>query len=336
MTDSGAPDDKHPAEPVPPPAEPGDTASADPDFDDAGHDLDDPDGDDDPDGVDGEDDAPEVSQAPGRFRGGALVAALAVGVVLGLIAGAAPGLLRHSARSSAAPKPSSSTAPSVAPSAGTCTWYDRAESTVKVGRPATDVPHSGLATLTIVTDAGTIVVAMDAGRTPCAIAAVAHLASHGYYPHDTCDRGPTSLQCGSRRPDFAWAHEDSARYPRVLVSQSYQVTLPCAGPKDLCDKVTGPPTTVTSVSEDAVVPRGAVLLTAAAGNGGAIGGTGFTFRAGGLGDGIDNGSFVICLRETRLPAESTPLGTVTSGLDILDRWVGGHTGQLVSVSVTYG
>jgi hypothetical protein len=121
----------------------------------------------------------------------------------------------------------------------------------------------------------------------------------------------------------------------VIVSQSFQVTIPCEGlPKQVCDKSKGP-TTITSVTEQAVVPRGAVMLTAAIGGAPETGG-GFTFHAGGLADGIDSGSFVICPREARVAANSTPIGTVTSGMEIVDGWAGGHAEQIVSVSVSYG
>ena len=346
MNPSEIPDDR-PADASDDAPAPGGSAAGTPDDDEPdGEELTDnePDDDelDDDESDGGEDDDEDVGRAPARFRSGALIAALAVGVVLGLLAGVLPGRLHRSAQSSAAPSasPTRTAPPTAAPSPGTCTWYDRADSTIKVGRPATTgVPHSGPATLTIVTDTGTIVVAMDAGRTPCAIAAVAHLASHGYYAQDTCDRAATGLQCGTRRPDFAWTHEDSGRYPRVLVSQSFQVALPCDGlPKEVCDKSKGAVTTITSVTEQAVVPRGAVVLTAApaGANSSGVAFGAYAFAGGGATDGIDGGGFMICPREARVPAEATPIGMVTSGLEIVDAWAGGRYGRIVSVSVTYG
>jgi peptidyl-prolyl cis-trans isomerase B (cyclophilin B) len=73
----------------------------------------------------------------------------------------------------------------------------------EVGKPATDVPKSGKQTLTLDTTQGVIEIQMDVGAAPCTSASMAYLASQKFFDGSKCHREVTDgfkiLQCGDPR-----------------------------------------------------------------------------------------------------------------------------------------
>lgn len=90
----------------------------------------------------------------------------------------------------------------------TCVWNTPAntQSLTDVGKPPTSgEPRSGTETMTITTDQGTITVALDLDKAPCAAASFSYLASKNFFDNTKCHRLTTSgsyvLQCGDPMGD---------------------------------------------------------------------------------------------------------------------------------------
>ncbi len=103
------------------------------------------------------------------------------------------------------PNPQLSTAPSTGASAPAPAPSGSALPTNKNLRdtgtpPSTNLPHAGTETMTIATNQGTITVALDVKNAPCAAASMSYLAGKGYFSNSPCHRLTNDniyiLQCG--------------------------------------------------------------------------------------------------------------------------------------------
>jgi peptidyl-prolyl cis-trans isomerase B (cyclophilin B) len=230
------------------------------------------------------------------------------------------------------PVPSPTRSPRPSPTA--CTWLPPALDNPNlrdVGTPpATGEHRSGRATMTIVTNRGTIVVAMDAARTPCAIASFAYLTGWHFFDNSSCHRlvddGPLHvLQCGdpggtgAGGPRYRFADENLDGVPThlELPTTTPPTTAPPApspsGPW-LCP-VNAPchptPSPSPAPTPEAVpyYPRGMVAM---ANSGPDTNGSQF---------------FFVTQYTTDIGGRYEPFGTVTSGMDVIDAIaIGGDDG----------
>lgn len=110
----------------------------------------------------------------------------------------------------------------------TCDWHAAPDSRFRkdVGQPPPRARAFGHATMTLVTNLGTIVVEMDASRTPCAIASFRYLAARHFFDETTCYRlvdlgelqflecgDPTAIGLGG--PGYQFPDESSAAQTRI-------------------------------------------------------------------------------------------------------------------------
>ncbi|HEY1485348.1 MAG TPA: peptidylprolyl isomerase [Micromonosporaceae bacterium] len=190
-----------------------------------------------------------------------------------------------------------------------CTWGPPGNpSAPKTGTPAATVPNSGAATMTIVTNRGSIVIKVDRGQTPCTVASFAYLAGKHFFDKTPCHRLTTNgiyvLQCGD---------------PTGTGTGGPAYTIPDEGL---------PPDT----SAPKTYPRGSVAMA-------------------NTGQPNSGGSqFFLVYKDSPLTAAYTQFGTITSGLDLLDKIAAaGDTGsngpgdgapkesvQILSMTVTAG
>jgi peptidyl-prolyl cis-trans isomerase B (cyclophilin B) len=96
----------------------------------------------------------------------------------------------------AAATPTPTTAAAAAP--GPCAWNESAgEFAADTGVPPAGEPREGTQAMTVTTNQGEIVVAMDLAASPCVAASFSHLAGQQFYDGVYCHRMfPGMLQCG--------------------------------------------------------------------------------------------------------------------------------------------
>lgn len=233
--------------------------------------------------------------APGRSKRGLVIGLVAAAAVLVLcclpVAGfGAYSLIARSADDEPRTEPvlptwttaSAPSAPSGAPSASTaaqCAWSARpaAPDTKDVGTPPATVATAGKPVMTLVTNLGTITIALDRAATPCTVASFAHLAGKGYFAGTSCHRLTTDgifvLQCGD--PSGTGRGGPAYQFPD----------------ENLANIVTP-------------YPRGNVAMANA-------------------GPGTNGSQFFLNYNASPLPKSYTQFGTVTSGMEIIDRVVAG-------------
>jgi cyclophilin family peptidyl-prolyl cis-trans isomerase len=284
-----------------------------------------------------------------------VVPALAIGLVAGLLVGAvlwAVGPVRHTAAGAARPTVPTAPVPSPTAPPGSCHWYprpvdqpgylasgpdpDKPRRIVTVGSPAAGEHRAGPATLTITTNHGTVVIAMDTGLTPCTVASVAHLAAKQFFANAPCITSGPITTCGNRDPDYTWADENTGRYPQLLTTTTIKVAgylevapdlqgivNACENRPDTCPSdliITGqatlPTVEKTVRMQRSRYPAGSVLLASG-------------------GPGTNGGSFAICTTECLGNPGATLFGTVTSGLDWLAS-LGPSRLTMQSAAVTFG
>jgi peptidyl-prolyl cis-trans isomerase B (cyclophilin B) len=173
------------------------------------------------------------------------------------------------------------------PPAGTvvCTWTPAAEGGGKVkdvGTPPPNAPNTGAATLTIDTNLGPIKATLDKSKVPCTTASFAYLSSKKFWDNTKCHRLVNEanfkvLQCGD---PFA-------------TGKGYRETDGQGGPSYTMAEENLPTDTNNPY------PAGSIAMA----NTGQPGSTG--------------SQFFICSEDTKLPANYTLLGKITSGLDIV-------------------
>jgi peptidyl-prolyl cis-trans isomerase B (cyclophilin B) len=119
--------------------------------------------------------------------------------------------------------------------AGACGWTPQQSAVKNTGTPpASGFPTTGTRTMTIATNQGTVVVALDAAHAPCTVASFAFLAGQKYFDSTPCHRLTTTgihvLQCGdptgtgSGGPSYSFKDEnlpaDSSAYKRGVVAMA--------------------------------------------------------------------------------------------------------------------
>jgi peptidyl-prolyl cis-trans isomerase B (cyclophilin B) len=180
------------------------------------------------------------------------------------------------------------------PQASGCLWApaDKAanDKLKDVGTPPTSgEARSGTETMTITLDSGTVVGSVDVAKAPCTAASFKYLASKKFFDNTTCHRLTTAntylLQCGDPTgtgqggPTYTFASENLPPAPEPSASASDDASAPPENP--------------------VIYPRGTLAMAGAS---------------------DANGSqFYIIYKDSPLPADYTIFGTVTQGLDLIEK-----------------
>jgi peptidyl-prolyl cis-trans isomerase B (cyclophilin B) len=218
----------------------------------------------------------------------------AVVLVLGLVAGLTVALAGGGPATASKPKASGTASPSASTSAAAvaepahhCTYTAAGVAAKKVSKPPTAPDYSSAYTATINTNLGKIGINLLNSKATCTVNSFVHLASADFWNKSQCHRVTTTgglyvLQCGD---PYATAEA-----------------------KLTCKQSIGSPGTggpgYQFASENL---------------------TGATYKAGTVamansGGSDTNGSqFFLVYKNTSLPAQYTPFGTITSGMDILQK-----------------
>ncbi|GIH17359.1 peptidylprolyl isomerase [Rugosimonospora africana] len=224
-----------------------------------------------------------------------LQAGLAVGlvvvvaVVIGLFAG---GVFKSK------PKPK--------PAADSCAWNTppNTQSLTNVGMPPTKgEPRSGTENMTITTNQGTVTVGLNLDQSPCAASSFSYLAGKNFFNNTKCSRLVTgsmsSLTCGDPKgdgtggPAYTFANEYVPSEPAPSASPS------AAASASANASASADPSASASAAQ-VVYPRGTVALWNSAPD--------------------TNGSqFFIVYKDTTLNPQYTVIGTVASGMDVVDK-----------------
>ena len=151
----------------------------------------------------------------------------------------APSASAPSASSSASPSATASASPSGSAAAGDCVYTKAGTASKDAGLPPYDAKKAAdyrkPFSATLATDQGDIVIAMAAGKAPCATNSFKHLAEAKYFDGTSCHRLTTSgifvLQCGdpsatgSGGPGYQFGEENlpangSNNYPAGTVAMA--------------------------------------------------------------------------------------------------------------------
>jgi peptidyl-prolyl cis-trans isomerase B (cyclophilin B) len=263
-----------------------------------------------------------------RLRATAVAAAVLLAVALGGCTSPPPLAVPSQ------PVPGTPRAPesTPSPSGSGCAYRTLApgnEANVKdVGMPPTPVRTTGTATMTITTNLGVVVIAMDAAATPCAVASFAYLAGKKFFDGTSCHRLTRNtlsvLQCGDPSgtglggPRYQYSEEHlNAVYPGGSAPPSRPAASPLSymcvpgDPDDflddgLCEPGLEPsPYSGGSPPVQAVYRRGLVAVARA------------------QDPGTSGSQFFISYADNPLDAWYTPLGTVTRGMEVIDQVAAG-------------
>jgi peptidyl-prolyl cis-trans isomerase B (cyclophilin B) len=199
---------------------------------------------------------------------------------------------------------------------GDCTWYLRKPAPEQyiddTGHPPTSgMARGGTVPMSITTSLGSISASLDQGKSPCAVASMAYLAGKSYFDGTTCHRLNTTdgyLQCGDKSgtgsggPSYTFDAEyvpTAAAAPTATPSASPSASAsgsPTAAPSDSAS-----PTTSPADGSLVTYARGTIAMT----NNGALNGYG--------------SQFIILYRDAALPPNFSVIGSVLSGLDLIDK-----------------
>lgn len=245
-----------------------------------------------------------------RVYAGTGAAVLVVLVVLGVVWGL--GGFKSS------PKPAASATAS-------CAWTPASttqNAALKdVGTPPTsNIPHTGTATMTITTNQGVIVALLNAAESPCTVESMRFLAGKQFFDNTGCYKlstaNPSALYCGDPSgtgtggPAYTYATEyvptlQAPATPPAATSASPSGKASASGKASETASASPSPSPTTTVN-DVIYPRGTIAM---AGDGsGQVDTSGSTF-------------FIVD-KDSALQPNYTAFGTVTQGMDILDKIIG--------------
>jgi peptidyl-prolyl cis-trans isomerase B (cyclophilin B) len=172
----------------------------------------------------------------------------------------------------------------------TCTWTPRdlTEGVEETGLPPSNAPTSGVKTLTINTNLGEITAVIDVASAFCAAASVDFLAARGFYDGTEChvlDTTARTLTCGSRdgstttSPNYQFPTEGLPRTPLGTAS----------------------PAPAEGADPSSYYLRGSIVMTNVDVNA------------------VGSQFYIVYGDASPLPPEYTQIGTITSGLEIVDQ-----------------
>jgi peptidyl-prolyl cis-trans isomerase B (cyclophilin B) len=200
---------------------------------------------------------------------------------------------------------------STPPKPDDCAWtpVDTATDTnaKAVGTPPTkNVQKSGTKHFTMVTGQGVISAVLDPAKSPCTVASMSYLAGQKFFDNTTCGRLVTSgvfyLQCGD--PGSSGQGGPTYRFKTEYVPDV------SATPSD------SPSAAASSSASPSASPSAAPEQTATYSRGV------LAMYNGGVPD--NNGSqFIIVYKDSQLPPNYTIFGTVTAGLEVVDKIAAG-------------
>lgn len=184
------------------------------------------------------------------------------------------------------------------PASGPCLWAPAAPDPSASGNlkdvgtpPTTGTATTGTDTMTITLNGGTVVGSLDVAKAPCTSASFLYLAGKKFFDGTTCNRVTTAttylLQCGDPGtsgqggPGYTFANENVPTAPDTSG----------ASPSDSAS---------ADSSGTVIYPRGTLAMAAPTAD--------------------QNGSqFYIVYKDSPLPPQYTVFGTVTSGLDVIEK-----------------
>jgi peptidyl-prolyl cis-trans isomerase B (cyclophilin B) len=156
----------------------------------------------------------------------AITAAVVAVVVAGTVVAVVLTVSGGGGSTTASATPSASATPAVTTKVGSCVYTQNTTGNVVKGAtmpPAAATVSTQPATMTITTNYGTMVAALDPQKAPCTVQALYHLAQSKYFDNTTCHRethGPEAgifvLQCGdptasgSGTPGFTYKNENTS------------------------------------------------------------------------------------------------------------------------------
>jgi peptidyl-prolyl cis-trans isomerase B (cyclophilin B) len=192
-----------------------------------------------------------------------------------------------------------------------CAWNTPANTSAltNVGRPPTSgEPRTGTEPMTLTTDQGTIAISLDLAKAPCAGSSFKYLAGKNFFNNTVCHRLTTSgifvLQCGDPKgngsggPAYQFADENlpALASPTAAASASASAGASASASASAAPSASAPATVTYA--------RGTVAMA----NSGAD----------------TNGSqFFIVYRDSQMAPNYSVIGTVTSGLDVVDKVAAG-------------
>jgi peptidyl-prolyl cis-trans isomerase B (cyclophilin B) len=183
--------------------------------------------------------------------------------------------------------------PAAAPD--TCVWTAQNASAndklKNVGKPPTkDLPTSGTAAMMVSTNQGVINVALDVAQAPCATASFKFLADQGFYGNTEChqlltgDQGTYALRCG----DPSGSGTGGPTYT------FYDENVPAA-PTPAASAAAA-----SAAAEKPLYPKGTVAMATDT-------------------PGLNGSQFYIFYQDSRPEVSTSIVGTVTSGLDVVEK-----------------
>jgi peptidyl-prolyl cis-trans isomerase B (cyclophilin B) len=195
----------------------------------------------------------------------------------------------------------------------TCAYNTPADASTltDVGRPPTSgEPRTGAEPMTVTTDQGTIGITLDLAKAPCAASSFHYLAGKSFFDNTKCNRLTTSgsflLQCGDPKgdgsggPAYTFADENlpaptASATPSTDASASATPSASASAPASA-----DPSASATPAAATATYPRGTVAM--------------FT-----KGPDSNGSQFFIVYKDSQLPPSYSIIGTVTTGLDVIDK-----------------
>jgi peptidyl-prolyl cis-trans isomerase B (cyclophilin B) len=170
------------------------------------------------------------------------------------------------------------------------TSIDPATGILDVGKPPTrDVVKNGVKTMTIALGQGTVTAKLDPSKAPCTVNSFTYLAGKKFFDNTKCHRSTESLlQCGD--PSGTGSGGPAYRYPDENLPTA---SAPAPDPSASADPSAAPPSTT-------VYPAGTLAMANSGAN--------------------TNGSqFFLVFKDVQLPPDYTIFGTITGGLDVLQK-----------------
>jgi peptidyl-prolyl cis-trans isomerase B (cyclophilin B) len=189
-------------------------------------------------------------------------------------------------------------APKVA--AATCQWNKppNTQTLTDVGMPPTSgEPRSGTEDMTITTNQGTVVVSLDLSQSPCAASSMSYLAGKNFFNNTKCSRLTTSgsflLQCGDPKGDGTGG-------PAYTFANEYVPSGPVASASPSPSAAASADPSASPAASQVIYPRGTVAMFNSSPD--------------------TNGSqFFIVYKDTAFDPNYSVIGTVSSGLDVVDK-----------------